>query len=649
MIIEMYKCLLTGLRADFVEIASSLKETQALQVSEFHDSALLELTSEHSFTSFHEMITLRNKLEILTNQMVSIEVNLPEVKAEEFDLEELPKDNKKLIKYCETRVNQIEPEYRHYRQQIDISNQKIRVINQYRSYVEKIKPLVLELAEHHHYKSTFVFVDRKETSIDKLVKKLKRVSNNKAEIFTRTMDDRYTAFIILTDDLTPIHNYISENKVSVAKVPDEFAESNVKRICIEIDDKVDEIENEIIDIDGKIRQLAVRSKNFLKVMGQITQEKIVELSLADNVKLTEFTFSISGYVPKTKVKLLKEKLTNDFGEKINIIFEKVDLHDEEVPILRKNLKIAQPFSLFTDLLSRPTYGEFDPVIFVAILWPFYWGFMVGDIGYGLLAILVGLGIRKFFMPDSQAIKQLGLAFIYAGIFTIIFGIIYGELFGDILTRFEIITHDDIIFDRYNDMEGYLILSLVVAFICMIPANIIGVYNGRKLGHKKHFFMSLFTLIMLFSILGIIAGLAINDLTILGIFGLLIVICAIVFTILEGIEGIIHTIEVMTNILSFARLMAIGMVGIILANIGNIFMFGALIDIHHPSYGVIFYFPQIIGIIVGLFIHILNFAIIILSPSIQALRLNLVELMQRFYEGGGKEFKPFGKKETVSTT
>jgi V/A-type H+-transporting ATPase subunit I len=96
----------------------------------------------------------------------------------------------------------------------------------------------------------------------------------------------------------------------------------------------------------------------------------------------------------------------------------------------------------------------------------------------------------------------------------------------------------------------------------------------------------------------------------------------------GIFGTIEIISTMGNILSYARLMAIGLASVILALVANEF-YGAT--------GIV-----VIGIISAVSLHALNLVLAMFSPSIHSLRLHMVEFFSKFYEGGGEKFKPFGR-------
>jgi V/A-type H+-transporting ATPase subunit I len=109
-----------------------------------------------------------------------------------------------------------------------------------------------------------------------------------------------------------------------------------------------------------------------------------------------------------------------------------------------------------------------------------------------------------------------------------------------------------------------------------------------------------------------------------------VIVALVLIIYGG--GALGPMEIMSsvgNILSYARLMAIGMASVILAIVAN--RIGGAIGI------------AIIGVIAAVLLHTLNIILAMFSPSIHSMRLHLVEFFSKFYEGGGMPYKPFRKE------
>ncbi|MXR41133.1 V-type ATP synthase subunit I [Halobaculum sp. WSA2] len=105
----------------------------------------------------------------------------------------------------------------------------------------------------------------------------------------------------------------------------------------------------------------------------------------------------------------------------------VVMRDDDPPVVQDNSGIVSPFEVLVQAVGRPNYREFDPTVVLFLTFPAFFGFMIGDLGYGILYGLIGYYLYSNF--DSQAFKSMGGVTIAAGIFTAIFGVLYGEFFG----------------------------------------------------------------------------------------------------------------------------------------------------------------------------------------------------------------------------
>jgi V/A-type H+-transporting ATPase subunit I len=105
----------------------------------------------------------------------------------------------------------------------------------------------------------------------------------------------------------------------------------------------------------------------------------------------------------------------------------VTMRDDEPPVVQDNPDAVKPFEVLTRAVGLPNYSEFDPTIILFLTFPALFGFMIGDLGYGLIYTGIGLFIASQF--DSDALRSMGGVTIAAGLFTILFGILYGEIFG----------------------------------------------------------------------------------------------------------------------------------------------------------------------------------------------------------------------------
>ena len=97
------------------------------------------------------------------------------------------------------------------------------------------------------------------------------------------------------------------------------------------------------------------------------------------------------------------------------------------PVIQDNGGAVKPFESLIEVINRPKYSELDPTLILFLTFPLFFGFMIGDVGYGLLYMGLGYLIMRRF--ESGAVRSLGGVGVYAGAFTVVFGVLYGEFFG----------------------------------------------------------------------------------------------------------------------------------------------------------------------------------------------------------------------------
>lgn len=261
-----------------------------------------------------------------------------------------------------------------------------------------------------------------------------------------------------------------------------------------------------------------------------------------------------------------------------------------------------------------------------ILFPIFFGFILGDVGYGTLS-LIFFTILKFKFPDFKNILSVMQI---SAISSILFGVLYGEYFGyePHLFAFE--------FHRVNYPENLLLIALIFGLFHINLGLLVGIINSIQRSLKEVFsdYVSWIilqigiSLIYLSNILG-------NDvLFYLGILGIITTIALLYMG--HGILGVIEIPGLFTNILSYARLMAIGLSSVVIAVLINQMTFPLIF-----GGGII---STIIGILMITTLHIANTVLGNFESFLQSLRLHYVEFFSKFYEGGGKEFEPFGLKD-----
>jgi V/A-type H+-transporting ATPase subunit I len=257
--------------------------------------------------------------------------------------------------------------------------------------------------------------------------------------------------------------------------------------------------------------------------------------------------------------------------------------------------------------------------------------MVGDIGYGLLILAIGLVVRYRFRAISFARNVAGILII-SSVPAIIFGFLFGEFFGDIGEQMGWIQPVQLLGITWNRAEAIipmLILAVSIGVVHVFLGLSLGIRNAIILKSRRHLaersgmlLVIAGLIVLLVALGGVVPEGAVLPATALVLVGLPLVIYG---------GGVLGTIEVMStvgNILSYTRLMAIGMASVILAIVANKLS---------GAFGI-----AIIGILFAVLLHSLNLVLAMFGPSIHSIRLHLVEFFSKFYEGGGMAYKPFGR-------
>ena len=281
-----------------------------------------------------------------------------------------------------------------------------------------------------------------------------------------------------------------------------------------------------------------------------------------------------------------------------------------------------------ELYSLPKHGEIDPTMLIAIFFPIFFGFMLGDIGYGVVTLALFMAMLKI-MP---AAKNLLKIMIISSVSTILFGVFFGEFFG-YKTIFGFPLHSYL--DRVEQKTLLLMVAIGIGVIHINVGLLAGFYNElRHHGLMKAILAKLSWLLLQAGV----ALIAINMLKIaqipLYVSGAIIAVSIVMIAIGEGIKGILELPAIFGNILSYARLMALGLAGVALAEVIND-LAGEMF--HAGGFGIV------AGVIVLVIGHTINMILGIIGPFLHSMRLHYVEFFTKFYEGGGVPFQAFGSK------
>ncbi|WP_410765849.1 V-type ATP synthase subunit I [Haloferax sp. DFSO60] len=494
----------------------------------------------------------------------------------------------------------------------------------------------------------------------------------------------------------------------------------------EFESKLDTVESELDDLKVEEGEFLLAAEERLAIDVQKTE---APLSFAT----TENAFVAEGWIPTGDYNAFASALKDAVGERIDVEeLERAqfthDGHDhatesvaetggtaaatdggvvtmanDEPPVVQENSGAVKPFELLVQAVSRPNYHELDPTVILFLTFPAFFGFMIGDLGYGLIYTAIGYYLYANF--DSDAFKSMGGVTIAAGVSTMLFGILYGEIFGlHLITEYFWVgtlglEHPPIekgLSPATADWAlGWLTVSVMVGILHLNIGYIFDFVDRTNLHGVKDAVLEAGSWILMLNGLWIwIYSPALGDIpprflfttfaaggvlpigftgfpAIVGWAGLGAFFLGLALLAMAEPAELVEFISVLSNVLSYTRLAAVLLAKAGMAFAVNLLFFGAYE--HHgefhfllnygPEYalehyeGAVILFPGLMhsgaaGLVGGLLVLVLGHALVlalgVTSAGLQAVRLEYVEFFGKFFEGGGREYEPFGYERTFTT-
>jgi len=556
--------------------------------------------------------------------------------------------------------------------------------------------------------------------------------------------------------------------VDFATVPIPDAEGSPEQYVEELEAEQTEIRSELETVEARLEEINAEQATFLlsaeEYLAIEAQKKEAPLSFAT----TDNAFVAEGWIPTERYEEFESSLTAavdgpldideveraqfksngdhhveetasetpsvddqastegtaaDGGEKARTDGGAVTMENDDPPIIQDNPGIVKPFEVLIQAVSRPSYKEFDPTVVLFLTFPAFFGFMIGDLGYGIIYTAIGYFLYANF-PDSPGFRSMGGVTIAAGIFTMIFGVLYGEFFGlhVIATYF----WEGVVGLAHAPIEkglspagvdwatGWLVVSVLVGIMHLNIAWVFGFFEDLQLHDFKHAMVENGSWILMMNALWIwifsdalrgtvpdfifttFSADGVLPLGFDGFTGVLamsvfstpvgdITIPLLVFFLGLGILAygepieVVEFLNVLVNVLSYTRLAAVLLAKAGMAFTVNLLFFGVWVTEtasgaewhfglqHSPAYyveqgtyhgeevtGILFgglvhgdIAALLLGLVVLVLGHILVLALGVTSAGLQAVRLEYVEFFNKFFDGGGREYTPFGYNRTYT--
>ncbi|MCK4594984.1 hypothetical protein KAU45_10815, partial [bacterium] len=404
--------------------------------------------------------------------------------------------------------------------------------------------------------------------------------------------------------------------------------------------EIETCETEAEDVLAEAKGLLEHRDSLYLALDMGKTESEGQRLVADSAA-TDSAIYLRGWVPDTVVDEVKGVL--DKRELVHYSL-RPSTEDETPPVYIHNIAPVRPFEMVTDLYGRPRPEESDPTPFFAFFFALFFGICLTDAGYGLLLIVFSLLFLKL-LPLGPTTRKMFRMMIIAGVFTMIVGVLTGGFFGltfewsPVLSKLRktLMVLDPLDPDQ---MFYFFYFALGLGYLHLLIGYTIGFIEALKqkdpqtaLFRKLPWIlvMLLVPLAVGLPMLGADGGWAWYGLIAIGLY--VIVFSGVgddsglprlgagFFNLYTGFSGLF------SDILSYARLFALGLATGVIAQVVNTMAFES----------------SVIGMILILIVgHTFNLAMNTLGGFIHTARLQFVEYFGKFYTGGGRTFVPFAR-------
>ncbi len=352
---------------------------------------------------------------------------------------------------------------------------------------------------------------------------------------------------------------------------------------------------------------------------------------------TAQTFFLEGWVPEESWPALEKALAP-----YPCACEVEDPAEEDhpsVPVRLKNNWFTRPLNMVTDMYSLPAYGSLDPNPLMAPFFILFYGMMMADMGYGLIMMIAAAVVIKKARPDGATMQYMMPLLGLCGVSTFLWGAATGGFFGDLIPQLRAILGGGEaadyalpkLFDPMDKAVNVLVGALILGVLQIFTGMAVSMYKQLRRGETMAALCNEGAWFLVFILAG--AG------YVTGAVGPCVAAILVLLALTQGYgkKGVVgkfigifgslynNATGYFSDILSYSRLMALMLAGAVTAQVFN--TLGAM-----TGNVVVFFVIAMVG-------NALNFALNILGCFVHDMRLQCLEYFGRFYEDGGRPFRP----------
>jgi V/A-type H+-transporting ATPase subunit I len=478
--------------------------------------------------------------------------------------------------------------------------------------------------------------------------------------FAKGKGKHFMVVIVPVEQRNVVEGALQEAGYQAVTIPDE---SGIPQDRIAFyNEQITLIKKENEETNRKLDAIKEKHAGFLVACEELLKVQVEKTEAPLRFATTSETFVAEGWVPSGSVETIRQSLVNATSGKIFVTVLPTDPEHDSVPVEYDNPSFAKPTQMLMDVYSRPKYTEIDPTLTLSIVFPLFFGLILGDVGYGLILLAMCLVLQKFLKGDEISLLLKVLR--NASISSIFFGLLFGEFLGFALPWRPVIFSRHLNIGAHSAGHGpqipeLMMLAIWIGIIHITLGRVLGMINHSRQDHGDHRIKAVMAnfgwLAVMWGLLIVIWSIAalplMPDLTTLpaivmnlngaAIVGAVLLIIGILLIARDSVLEIIELPTIISHVLSYTRIVAVGLSSVAIAMVVNFISIGMLIEPQLGNITITGVLLIIMGVAVFLIGQALNLALGILGSGLHSIRLHYVEYFTKFYKGGGRKYSPFG--------
>jgi len=409
------------------------------------------------------------------------------------------------------------------------------------------------------------------------------------------------------------------------------------------------LERQLLEMESKQAAFA-NERQRLKILYDALGERETRLLAALELGQTDRTVYFSGWIPERKARRTEKRLT-EAGAAVNL---RDPLENEAFPVLLVNNRFVTAFESVLTLFGAPNNAESDPLPAMAPFYMLIFGMMLSDVGYGLLLVLA-CAYLLFRVKVEGGMRAMSQMLLVSGFASIIWGFMFGGFFGDLITVLSEgrVSFPVLLFDPMTDPMKLLIFSMLFGVVHLYVGMAMKIVNAGRFGNiwdglwetVPWYMIITGAVLLLAGAAGAVSGDLAGTLGQIGqwmlIGGAVLVIAGAIRAkkhpvkgFFSGLLGLYNVTGWLSDILSYSRILALVLATSVIAIVFNSIA-GMMLGLPVP-------FNYVLFAVIAIPTHLLNLALSSLSAYVHASRLQYIEMFGKFFDGGGRYYKPLKK-------